>query len=98
MSVTDLEVLAQVGVLHVLPSEAHRTAPPEDSMQLILLKHGQCHLRDQWVIALAVCMYLDAIATRAVRQSVEQVCSMHVEHPHLFEVFWHCKHGCSQSR
>lgn len=39
MTVTDLEVLAQVGVLHVLPSEAHRAAAPEDSMQLILLKH-----------------------------------------------------------
>ena len=37
---TDLEVLAQVRVFHVLPSEAHRTAPPEDSMHLIFLQHG----------------------------------------------------------
>ena len=87
MSVTDLEVLAQVGVLHILPSEAHRAAPPEDSMQLILLKQGQCHLRDQWMIALAVGMCLDAFATRAVRQSIQQVCGMHVEHLQLFEVF-----------
>ncbi len=47
MRMTDLKVLTQVGVLHVLPSEAHRTAPPEDSMLLILLKHGQCYHYDQ---------------------------------------------------
>ncbi len=64
---TDLEVLAQVGVLHVLPSEAHRAAPPEDSMQLILLKHGQWYHYDQWTVALAGCMHLDAFAIRCMQ-------------------------------
>jgi hypothetical protein len=70
---TDLEVLAQVGVLHVLPSEAHRAAPPEDSMQLILLKHGQYYHYDQWMIALADCRHLNANVIRCMQ--IEQIAS-----------------------
>lgn len=79
MIMTDLEVLAQVGVLHVLPSEAHRAAPPEDSMQLILLKHCQYYHHDQWMIALAGRMHLDAFAIGCMQveriEQIEQVAS-----------------------
>ena len=32
-----LQVLSEVGVLHVLPSEANRTATPENAVLFILL-------------------------------------------------------------
>jgi len=49
------------------------------------------------MIALADCMHLHdcnrslhasgCIAIRAVKQSVQQLCSMHAEHPQLFQLF-----------
>lgn len=39
--VTHLQVLPEVSVLHVLPSEAHRAAPPKLTVVFIFLHHKQ---------------------------------------------------------